>query len=39
LNLNLDQNILSLIESLRAVDGLNDRIDRAVKQHFRARNR
>jgi len=39
LNLNLDQNILSLIESLRAVDGLNDRIDRAVKQHFKARNR
>ncbi|MDX1345588.1 MAG: YdbH domain-containing protein, partial [Sedimenticolaceae bacterium] len=39
LNLNLDQNILSLIESLRAVDGLNDRIDRAVKEHFKARNR
>ena len=39
LNLNLDQNILSLIESLRAVDGLNDRIDRAVKQHFKAHNR
>jgi len=39
LNLNLDQNILSLIESLRAVDGLNDRIDRAVKQHFKAHKR
>ena len=39
LNLNLDQNILSLIKSLRAVNGLNDRIDRAVKQHFKARNR
>ena len=39
LNLNLDQNILSLIESLRAVDGLNEKIDRAVKQHFKARNR
>ena len=39
LNLNLDQNILSLIESLRAVDGLNDRIDRAVKQHYKAHNR
>ncbi|MEJ2308324.1 MAG: YdbH domain-containing protein [Gammaproteobacteria bacterium] len=38
LNLNLDQNILSLVESLRAVNGLNDRIDSAVKKHFKARN-
>lgn len=39
LNLNLDQNILSLIKSLRAANGLNDKIDRAVKKHFKARNR
>ena len=39
LNLNLDQNILSLVESLRAVNGLNDRIDSAVKKHFKAPNR
>ena len=39
LNLNLDQNILSLVQSLRAVNGLNDRIDSAVKKHFKARNR
>ncbi len=34
LNLTLDQNILSLLKSLRAVHGLNERIDRKVRQSY-----
>jgi hypothetical protein len=35
LNLTLDQNILSLLKSLRAVNGLNERIDRKVRQSYK----
>jgi len=34
LNLTLDQNILSLLKSLRSVNGLNERIDRKVRQSY-----
>ncbi|MBG7602810.1 MAG: YdbH domain-containing protein [Gammaproteobacteria bacterium] len=35
LNLTLDQNILSLLKSLRSVNGLNERIDRKVRQSYK----
>ncbi len=35
LNLTLDQNILSLLESLRSVNGLNERIDKRVRQTYK----
>jgi len=35
LNLTLDQNILSLLKSLRSVNGVNERIDRKVRQSYK----
>lgn len=35
LNLALDQNILSLLKSLRSANGLNERIDRKVRQFYK----
>ncbi len=35
LNLTLEQNILSLLKSLRSVNGLNERIDRKVRQSYK----
>ena len=35
LNLALDQNILSLLKSLRSANGLNERIDRKVRQSYK----
>lgn len=35
LNLNLDQNVLSLLKSLRSINGLNERIDRKVRQSYK----
>ncbi len=33
-NVNVEQNILTLLESIRLVDGLNERIDRGVRQYY-----
>ena len=35
LNINLEQNILSLLKSLRYTDGLNKALDKRVRDHFK----
>ncbi len=37
-NINLEQNVLSLLESIRLVNGLNDRIDRKVQKFYEDRS-
>jgi hypothetical protein len=37
-NLNLEQNLLSLFESLRAVQGINERLDQTVRQFHKNRS-
>ena len=37
-NINVEQNVLQLFESLRLVGGLNERIDRGVKEYYERRS-
>jgi hypothetical protein len=37
-NINVEQNLLSLLESVRLVNGLNDRIDQGVQQYYERQN-
>ena len=34
LNLNLEQNLLSLLKSLRFIDGLNEQLDQRIREHY-----
>ena len=36
LNINLEQNVLSFLKSLRFVDGLSDELDKRVREHYKA---
>ena len=38
LNVNLEQNVIQLLQSLRFVDGLNEAIDNRVRQYYRQLN-
>ncbi len=35
-NINLEQNILSLLRSLRLVEGLNEKLDQRVREHYKS---
>jgi hypothetical protein len=39
LNINLEQNIIELLRSLRFVEGLNDAIDNRIQDYYRQLNK